>query len=131
MVDFLPEKPSKYLRPRQELLKDAWKEVAEGREIALAQRGTKIMDALNEHVKDLPALKIGDAVLIQNQLGNHPKRWDKRCIVVEVLSYRQYRIRVDGSRRLTLRNRQFLRQYKPLIVHDKPMPTNCTPKKTT
>merc|ERR1711888_247692 len=61
-------------------------------------------------------LKVGDSVLIKNQEGNYPRRWDKRGQVVEVKSYDQYIIRVDGSRRLTRRNRKFLRkfeQYKP------------------
>ena len=37
-----------------------------------------------------------------------------------MLPFRQYKIRMDGSRRITLRNRQFLRKYKPLLVEDGP-----------
>ena len=87
------------------------------------------MDKLKEHSKQLPPLPLGCSVLIQNQLGNNPKRWEKRGTVVEVLPHRQYKIRVDGSRRLTLRNRQFLRQYKPLVVEDKPRPIVSKPQK--
>ena len=60
------------------------------------------MKKLSEHTKELPDLSVGDHVMIQNQLGNNPKRWEKRGVVVEVLPYRQYRVRVDGSRRITL-----------------------------
>ena len=64
----------------------------------------------------LAPLKVGDSVFIQNQEGNYPRRWDKRGQVVEVKGYDQYIVRVDGSRRLTRRNRKFLRkfeQYRP------------------
>ena len=49
--------------------------------------------------------------MIQNQNGRFPKKWDKSGIVVEVRSNDQYTVKVDGSGRLTLRNRQFLRKY--------------------
>ena len=87
------------------------------------------MDKLGEHTKDLPPLPVGCSVLIQNQLGNHPKRWEKRGTVVEALPHRQYKVRVDGSRRLTLRNRQFLKQYQPLVVEDRPKPVISKPQK--
>jgi len=32
---------------------------------------------------------------------------------MEVKDYNQYIVKVDGTRRLTLRNRQFLRRYRP------------------
>ena len=53
---------------------------------------------------------------IQNQSGNDPNKWDKTGVVVEVKQHDQYVIRVDGSGRVTLRNRKFLRKfqlYKP------------------
>ena len=87
------------------------------------------MDKLGKHLKNLPPLPLGCSVLIQNQLGNHPKRWEKRGTVVEVLPHRQYRVRIDGSRRLTLRNRQFLKQYKPLVVENRPKLTVSQPQK--
>ena len=42
--------------------------------------------------------------------GNHSSRWDKTGLVVEALPHRHYRVRIDGSRRLTLRNRRFIRK---------------------
>ena len=52
--------------------------------------------------------------MVQNQAGNKPLRWSKRGVVVEVLPHRQYKVRMDGSRRITLRNRKFLRKFSPL-----------------
>ena len=77
LKDFLPDKPDKFRTPKHEHLMESWRNVAEWRENALSRRGIKIMDKLTEHVKDLPPLQCGDSVLIQNQLGNHPKRWEK------------------------------------------------------
>jgi hypothetical protein len=58
----------------------------------------------------LRPLKIGDAVRIQNQVGNHPKKWSSTGKVVEVRPHRQYKVVKDGTRRVTLRNRKFLRK---------------------
>ena len=72
-------------------------------------------ERLSEHTVHLPPLKVGDTVRIQNQTGQHPTKWDKTGIVIEVRQFDQYVIRVDGSGRVTLRNRKFLRKYTPVI----------------
>ena len=50
---------------------------------------------------------------IQNLTGNHPQRWERTGTVVEVRQFHQYVIKVDGSGRITLRNRQHLRKFTP------------------
>ena len=72
-------------------------------------------ERLSEHTRTLPPLAIGDCVRIQNQTGPNPTKWDKTGIVVEVRQYDQYVVRVDGSGRVTLRNRKFLRKYIPVV----------------
>ena len=72
-----------------------------------------------EHTRFLPPLSVGDHVRIQNQMGNHPKRWDKTGVVIEVRQYHQYVIRMDGSGRVTIRNRKFLRKYTPVHQDDR------------
>ena len=62
----------------------------------------------------MSALKCGDSVQIQNQYGNHPKKWTNTGVVAEALPNRQYHVVVDGSRRITLRNRKFLRKIEPI-----------------
>ena len=69
----------------------------------------------SEHTRQLPQLKVGDTVRIQNQVGNYPRRWDKTGTVVEVRQHDQYVVKVDGSGRATVRNRRFLRQYTPVV----------------
>ena len=99
--DFLPGKPQDYVRPKWSDLRQEWQDIAGWREQALARRCLKIKEKLSEHARDLPPLSLGDAVLVQNQLGNNPRRWEKRGVVVEVLPHRQYKVMMDGSRRIS------------------------------
>merc|ERR1712030_19871 len=58
---------------------------------------------------------VGDRVLIQNQWGT-PKmarRWDRSGVVLEAEEFDQYKVRVDGSGRITVRNRRYLRKVTP------------------
>ena len=107
--DFFPVQPNQF-QPRAE-----WLLTAEQRETALAQRHAKQGQLLAEHTKVLSPLKIGDTVLVQNQQGPREKKWDKSGLVVETLEYDQYRVRMDGTGRATLRNRRFLRPIKPYL----------------
>ena len=50
-----------------------------------------------------------------NQHGNDPLRWERSGVVVEVGEYDSYNVRLDGSGRLTKRNRTHLR---PVQAHD-------------
>ena len=70
-------------------------------------------ESLKAHSKPLRPLSIGPRVFLQNQQGNHPTKWDRSGTVVESPGYDQYRVKVDGSGRLTLHNRRFLRPYPP------------------
>ena len=54
-------------------------------------------------------MQCGDHVFVQNQTGTSPGKWDKVGRVVEILPFDQYVIKVDGSGRITKRNRRFLR----------------------
>jgi hypothetical protein len=104
--DFLP-------RPGSALMGELWMNLAEARETALATRGMKAEQKWSEHTRPLPPLKVGDNVMVQNQRGNHPLRWDKRGTVVKCEGFDQYQVMIDGSRRLTRRNRKYLRMFTP------------------
>ena len=84
------------------------------REEVLRHRHMLHQDKWSEHTKPLTLLKIGDQVRIQNQTGNHPNKWDRTGIVIEVRQFHQYLIRIDGSGRQTLRNRKFLTKFVPV-----------------
>ena len=61
-------------------IRPEWLTIAENRERALAQRHLQSMETYNEHTRCLPQLNIGDHVIVQNQTGTHPLRWDKTWI---------------------------------------------------
>ena len=94
-------------------VRPTWREAWKMREDALRTRFSKTTEKLNRNSRFLPSLNIGDRCLVQNQTGNHPTKWDKSGLIVEVLPFDQYMVIVDGSRRLTRRNRKYLRKYTP------------------
>ena len=106
---FINRKP-KYDNPN---IRSVWKEAWASKERALKARFSRSQEDLNMHTRALTPLSVGDKVFIQNQHGPHPNKWDRTGLVVEVGNFDQYRIKVDGSGRLTLRNRRFLRKYTP------------------
>ena len=105
--DFLPA-PQKRYKPQAQ-----WILMREDREKALAKRCVTNMEKLAIGTKALPKLDVGDNVLVQNQIGNHPSKWHITGVVVEAKEHDQYVIRIDGSGRMTLRNRKFLRKITP------------------
>jgi len=90
-----------------------WKDVWLAKEHALKSRLAKQTERLEEGARELKPLSVGDTVRVQNQTGSHPNKWDKTGIVVQVGENNKYLVRIDGSRRLTLRNRQYLRKMIP------------------
>ena len=71
---------------------------------------------LLEHTKKQRELPIGCAVAVQNESGRFPKKRDKSGVVLDNMKHDKVLIRLDGSKRLTARNRQFLKQIVPLVV---------------
>ena len=59
-------------------IRPQWKEVHEMREHAMAKRYINSAEYYNTHSRTLTPLVVGDSVLIQNQAGNHPNRWEKK-----------------------------------------------------
>ena len=106
--------------------RDAWKL----KEEALRTRFTRNMERLNARARDLQPLALGDRVFVQNQAGSHPTKWDRSGIVVDTEGNDQYLVKIDGSGRLSRRNRRFLRRFtvaspaisypimEPLIIMD-------------
>ncbi|XP_071059806.1 uncharacterized protein [Pseudochaenichthys georgianus] len=100
----------KFSNPHIRLL---WREAWAAKEDALRTRMSRTTESLGTHSRPLRPLALGESVFLQNQQGPSPHKWDRSGIVVESPGHDQYRIRVDGSGRLTLRNRRFLRAYTP------------------
>ena len=89
--------------------------------------------------RELQTLEVGDVVIIQNQAGNKPLKWSKTGSIVEVRPNRQYKVLIEGSHNVTLRNRKFLKKvsqnYRKLPYAEDPLhqlrQPQLTPKTTT
>ena len=90
-----------------------WKEILAHREKALAKRHAREHERWSEHTRLLQPLKVEDRVYIQDLVGNYPRKWERTGVVVETRQFHQYVVRIDGSGRVTLRNRQHLRKFTP------------------
>ena len=90
-----------------------WKEIRDARETIMGARIAERAEKSQVSNKTLQPLSAGQNVLIQNCAGQGPNRWNKSGVIVEVLPFRQYRVKYSGSGRLQVRNRQHLRPFVP------------------
>ena len=118
LKDGIPQMKRSVMIFQNNQLCDEWHSHWETKENALRSRLIKNCERLEANAKTLDPLREGDVVLVQNQLPNSPrsKKWDRQGLVVSTGENDQYLVKIAGSGRLTLRNRQFLRkfQYSPL-----------------
>ena len=75
------------------------------REIVMSKHNVEAKDKYDVNAKSHEALQVGDRVLCQNTRNN---KWDKSAIIIDTLPHRQYTVKMDGSGRLSLRNRKHL-----------------------
>jgi len=90
-----------------------WREAWNKKEDALRERFHKTAERLNKHARQLPLLDVGDRCYLQNQTGNF----------VEQFGHDSYAVKIDGTGRITRRNRRFLKKFVPVthnIQHSSP-----------
>merc|ERR1712082_58984 len=80
------------------------------RELVAAKRVQVMLDTYNKGAKQLPPLDAGDKVRVQNQTTIRTTKWDRTGVITATLGNRKYEIMMDGSRRITTRNRRHLRK---------------------
>ena len=112
--DFIPVERGKYMPSH------IWSTAMQQRELALRHRWSLGREKWSEHTRLLHPLTVGDKVFLQNQTGNHPNRWERSGTIIEVKQHDQYAIKTDGSGRVTLRNRRFLRKFQPVQTSTTP-----------
>ena len=110
MRDLLPAVKQKY-----EPMKDYFMS-HELRERMLAKRREYDGERLVRGARQFEQLLEGTEVLIQNQTGPNPTKWDKSGVILENRPHSQVLIKVHGSNRLTLRNRRFIKPLYPAKV---------------
>ena len=93
-----------------------WKFHLRQREISLYDTKKIAKKYHDVTVKEHDPIPVGTTVLCQNTKN---KKWDRMGTIVEVLSFRQYHVRMEGSGRVSLRNRIHLRPtiLKPRMLH--------------
>jgi len=91
-----------------------WHEAWAAKEDAIRVRLVRSCENLEPGSRELIALKEGDRVLIQNQAKNRgrPNKWDRQGVIIAVKGNDQCLVKVDGTGRLTLRNRRYLRRFE-------------------
>ena len=99
-----------------------WRQAWSAKEEAVRSRMVKTCERLEQHSKELPPLREGDTVFLQNQdpAARKPKKWDREGTVIQTGEHDQYLVKVHGTGRITLRNRRFLRKFiqrSPCITH--------------
>ena len=114
--DFIPILPGRY-KPHP-----TWSDTMAAGEEALRNRHMKAVERWSEHTRRLTPLVVGNHVRIQNQTGPHLTKWDKTGIIIRVRQFDQCVVRVDGSGRVTICNRKYLRKYIP-VSHQPPRHT--------
>ena len=108
--DFIPCHPKHYKLDKK------WIDLAYQREQQMANRNKHLAEYYDHRTHTLQPLTLGSHVLVQNK---HAKRnlnkWTLSGRVVEILDHRQYKVKMDGSGRVSLRNRRHLRPYPTLL----------------
>ena len=107
---------SKKLRKYSQPMSPRWRAAWKSKEEALRTRYVRNAEDIKRQ-RILRPLKAGDRCFIQNQHGNHPKRWHLSGTIREALPHDKYVIEVDGSRRITTRNRRFLKLFRPITMY--------------
>ena len=105
--DALPFNPRSQVFNNTEI-RPMWRDLWLKREETLRTRFARQTEALHHKTRDLPPLREGDHCRIQNQNGRYPRKWDRTGQVVQINGNDQYVVKVDGTGRLSNRNRKYI-----------------------
>ena len=97
-------------------VRPTWREAWALKESSLRTRYAQSCEALDAHTRPQLPLQTGDRCFVQNGAGNYPKKWDRSGTVTEVLPFDKYSVKLDGSGRVTTRNRKLLRRFTPISI---------------
>ena len=94
-------------RERYCCINKSWHDHLKAREVAMSISNEVRKQKYDTASKPLKPLAVGDKVLCQNTRTN---KWDRSGSVVEIGKFRQYQVMLDGSGRLSTRNRRHLQK---------------------
>ena len=118
--DALPVIPKDMMIMNNPMVNPAWRDLWSKKEAVMQDRYLKDLEGPPATKSHLQPLTEHTKVLIQNQTGKAPLKWDKTGVIVEVMPFDQYIVKVHGSNRLTRKNRKFLRAYVPALEEEEP-----------
>merc|ERR1712082_572040 len=104
---------------------NAWEDRLRALEEIREVRQEECAERWSGHTRKLQPLESGVGVAVQNRHGNQPKWWDQKGKVVQYNGHDSYDILIEGSRRVTTRNRGHLRKLndpEPAGTSSKPPP---------
>ena len=106
LADFLPVNPKAYkLHPH-------WEDQVKTSQRNRLERHKQLTQRYNSRTRKLQPLTVGKKVLIQNMVT---KRWGRPAVVIEVMPNRKYRLKLDDTGNVTIRNRRFLKPASKLL----------------
>ena len=99
---------------KSDKIHNQWHQAWSAKEEAIRARLVRSCEQLETGSRELPSLREGDQVFIQNQDKSHgrPNKWDRQGTIIALKDNDQHLVKVHGSGRLTLRNRRFLRKFQ-------------------
>ena len=93
------------------VMSKTWRRAWQLKEDSLRARFVRNSEYYESRSRNLRPLKLSDQCMVQNCRGNYPKKWGLSGTVVEKNPHHKYVIKLDGSGKLTTRNRRHLRLY--------------------
>ena len=84
-----------------------WARHLNERELSMTARNQSAKDKYDQSAKSLKDLAVGDEVICQDV---RRKKWDKSGTIVALKGNRQYSIKMEGSGRLSIRNRRHVQK---------------------
>ena len=97
-----------------DMIHTQWHQAWEAKEEAIKARLVRSCEQLEPGSNELPPLREGNQVFIQNQskINGRQTKWDRQGTIIACKDNDQYLVKVHGTGRLTLRNRRFLRKFE-------------------
>ena len=87
----------------------------EDRKRFMASRREGNSTRIARYTKQQRELPVGMAVAVQNQTGRYPTKWDKTVVIIEIKKHSHVLVKMDGSWKVSLCNRRFVKQILPPV----------------
>ena len=108
-----------------DMIYNRWHQAWRAKEEAIKARLVRSCEQLEPGSSEMPPLREGDQVFIQNQnkRNGRENKWDRQGTIIASKDNDQHLVKVHGTGRITLRNRRFLRKFELRSQLAQPSPT--------